>query len=121
MIGDTKTSNSIRKVYLPEIVHNALKRYISNMRTISIKNQYLFINKKTNEIYDHNAVCRRFKKMLKENNLKEITFHDLRHLQATMMINSGVNVVVVSRRLGDTVETLSDTYLHSIEKLKKNQ
>ena len=119
MISDTKTSNSIRKVFMPEVVHNALKKYISNMKTISIKHQYLFVNKKTNQIYDHNAVYRRFKKMLKENDLKEITFHDLRHLQATMMINSGVNVVVVAKRLGDTVETVSDTYLHSIEKIEK--
>lgn len=36
-----------------------------------------------------------------------------------MMIKSGVNVVVVARRLGDTVETVSDTYLHSIEKIEK--
>lgn len=119
MISDTKTSNSIRKVFMPEVVHNALKKYISNMKTISIKHQHLFVNKKTNQIYDHNAVYRRFKKMLKENDLKEITFHDLRHLQATMMINSGVNVVVVAKRLGDTVETVSDTYLHSIEKIEK--
>lgn len=118
-ISDTKTTNSIRKVFMPEIVHNSLKKYITNMKTINIKNQFLFINKKTNEIYDHNAVYRRFKKMLKENELREITFHDLRHLHATMMINSGVNVVVVARRLGDTVETVSDTYLHSIEKVEK--
>lgn len=118
-IADTKTTNSVRKVFMPEIVGNALKKYISNMKTINIKEQYLFINKKTNQIYDHNAVYRRFKKMLKENNLKEITFHDLRHLQATMLINSGANVVVVAKRLGDTVETVSNTYLHSIEEVEK--
>ncbi|MDD4729864.1 MAG: hypothetical protein PHN55_14085 [Dysgonamonadaceae bacterium] len=37
----------------------------------------------------------------------------------TMMINSGVNVVIVSKRLGDTIKTVSGTYLHSIEKLEK--
>lgn len=36
-----------------------------------------------------------------------------------MMINSGVNIIVVAKRLGDTIETISDTYLHSIEKIEK--
>jgi len=57
--------------------------------------------------------------MAKRIGLNNITFHDLRHLQATMMINSGVNIVVVAKRLGDTIETVSNTYLHSIEKVEK--
>ncbi len=36
-----------------------------------------------------------------------------------MMINAGVNIVVVAKRLGDTIETVSETYLHSIEKVEK--
>jgi hypothetical protein len=37
-----------------------------------------------------------------------------------MMIHSCVNIVVVAKRLGDTIETVSETYLHSIEKVEKN-
>lgn len=36
-----------------------------------------------------------------------------------MMINSGVNIVVVAKDL-DTIETVSETYLHSIEKVEKD-
>jgi integrase len=120
-IASTKTANSIRKVYMPVAVSNALEQYIDNLKVLNINldKQYLFINPKTQAIYDHNAIYRRFKKMAKRIGLNNITFHDLRHLQATMMINSGVNIVVVAKRLGDTIETVSNTYLHSIEKVEK--
>lgn len=117
----TKTDNSIRKVYIPASINNILEQYINKLKILNINldKQYLFINSKTQAIYDHNAIYRRFKKMAKGIELNNITFHDLRHLQATMMINSGVNIVVVAKRLGDTIETVSETYLHSIEKIEK--
>jgi len=120
-IASTKTDNSIRKVYMPVAVSNAIEQYIDNLKVLNIDpdKQYLFINQKTQAIYDHNAIYRRFKKMAKGIELNNITFHDLRHLQATMMINSGVNNVVIAKRLGDTIKTVSDTHLHSIEKVKK--
>lgn len=120
-ISSTKTDNSIRKVYMPTAVCKILEQYINNLKILNINldKQYLFINPKTQAIYDHNAIYRRFKKLAKSIELYNITFHDLRHLQATMMINSGVNIVVVAKRLGDTIETVSDTYLHSIEKVEK--
>lgn len=120
-IAATKTDNSVRKVYMPATVSKVLEQYINKLKILNINpdKQFLFINPKTQAIYDHNAVYRRFKKMSKQIELNNITFHDLRHLQATMMINSGVNIVVVAKRLGDTIETISDTYLHSIEKVEK--
>lgn len=120
-IAMTKTDNSIRKVYMPVAVSKILEQYIDKLKVLNINldKQYLFINPKTQAIYDHNAIYRRFKKMTRGIGLSNITFHDLRHLQATMMINSGVNIVVVAKRLGDTIETVSETYLHSIEKIEK--
>jgi len=36
-----------------------------------------------------------------------------------MLINSGVNIVSVSKRIGDTIDTVTKIYLHSIEKIDK--
>lgn len=121
-IAKTKTDNSIRKVYMPEAVSKTLDQYINKLKILNINpdKQFLFINPKTQVIYDRNAIYRRFLKMARGIELYNITFHDLRHLQATMMINSGVNIVVVAKRLGDTIETVSETYLHSIEKVEKD-
>lgn len=120
-ITKPKTENSVRKVYMSDDVNKLLSEYISKIKVINInpKEQYLFINPQTQEIYDHNALYRRFKKIVKSNNIRDITFHDLRHLHATMLINSGVNIVVIAKRLGDTVETVSNTYVHSIKKVEK--
>lgn len=118
-ITDPKTDNSIRTAYMPDFVSDALKEYIKNLK-ITDKEQHLFVNPKTGKIYDHNALYRRFKKLLRDNNIDpELTFHDLRHLKGSMMASSGADVVSIAAKLGDTVKTVSNTYLHSIDKAEK--
>lgn len=48
--------------------------------------------------------------------LPQITIHGLRHSHATWLINSGVNIVAVSRRLGHaSVEQTLRTYTHLLD------
>lgn len=48
---------------------------------------------------------------------KKITVHSLRHSHATFLINSGVNIVSVSKRLGHAnVNTTLKTYTHLLER-----
>ena len=86
---------------MPESVSKLLEQYVSKLNIFNIKpdKQYLFVNPKTQKIYDHNALYRRLKKMVKGIDIEHLTFHDLRHLQATMLINSRVNIVVVAKGL----------------------
>ena len=45
--------------------------------------------------------------------LPEIRFHDLRHTAASLMLNNGIPVIVVSRRLGHAKpSTTLDIYGH---------
>ena len=118
-IADPKTGNSVRNVDMPNFVSIPLKGYIKNLK-ITDKEQHLFVNPKTGKIYDHNALYRRFKKLLKINNINpDLTFHDLRHLKGSIMASSGADLVSIATKLGDTVETVSKTYLHSIDKVQK--
>ena len=49
-----------------------------------------------------------------------IRFHDLRHLQATILIQSGVNVKAVSKRLGRSkVDITLNTYTNTIDAVDK--
>ena len=54
-----------------------------------------------------------FYKCIEKAELKKIRLHDLRHSHATWLINSGVNIVAVSKRLGHaTIEQTLKTYTH---------
>ncbi len=67
------------------------------------------------------SIDRKFKRAIREAHIKEIRLHDLRHSHATWLINNGVNIVAVSKRLGhtNTKQTL-ETYTHLLESSDQN-
>lgn len=59
------------------------------------------------------TIARVFNGAIKESGVKPIRLHDLRHSHATWLINNGVNIVAVSKRLGHTtIEQTLKTYTH---------
>lgn len=61
-----------------------------------------------------------FRKFRRRNNLKEITFHGLRHTTTTVLIASGINVRNISSRLGHSrTSTTTDFYAHALESIEK--
>jgi integrase len=63
---------------------------------------------------------REFKQLLKDANLPNIRFHDLRHTAASLMLKQGVSVKVVQERLGhsDAAMTLN-VYSHVIPGMQR--
>ena len=58
---------------------------------------------------------RGFRKVLNVSRLPKIRFHDLRHTAASMMLNYGISVLAVSRRLGHSKPSITlDVYGHLI-------
>ncbi|BAN75034.1 MULTISPECIES: site-specific integrase [Lacticaseibacillus] len=56
---------------------------------------------------------------LKSLNLPRITFHGLRHTHASILLYQGVSVLSVSKRLGHSnITTTQSTYLHVIKELE---
>ncbi|MDX9865925.1 MAG: site-specific integrase, partial [Anaerolineaceae bacterium] len=56
-----------------------------------------------------------FKKLLKDAGLPNIRFHDLRHTAASLMLNNGIPLIIVSRRLGHAQPSITlDVYGHLI-------
>ncbi len=56
-----------------------------------------------------------FKALLKDAGLPDIRFHDLRHTAASLMLNNGIPLIVVSRRLGHAQPSITlDVYGHLI-------
>ncbi len=68
---------------------------------------------------NHRNMLRDFKKILARADLEDIRFHDLRHTSASLMLNHGVPVIIVSRRLGHSRPSITlDLYGHLIPSLQ---
>lgn len=56
-------------------------------------------------------LTKRLKRLIKQAGLPDIRFHDLRHTAAAIMLNNGVPVIIVSRRLGHSKPSITlDVY-----------
>ena len=74
----------------------------------------IFTTKNGTPIHYRNLL-RDYKILLRKAGLPEIRFHDLRHTAASLMLNHGIPVIVVSRRLGHAKPSITlDVYGHMI-------
>ena len=67
-----------------------------------------------------NFKSRYFIPILKLLGLEHITFHDLRHTHATLLLSQKINPKIVQERLGHSTITLTlDTYSHLVPDIQK--
>lgn len=134
---EPKTKKSRRTVPLPDAVTEELKAWKKRLATEELKWRGKHKNMKPEEIPPFNPnkqvfpdelgnpmnpefVSRSFKADLKKAELPEIRFHDLRHGHATMLIELGEDLKVISERLGhSTITMTADTYGHVRERLQR--
>ena len=115
----TKTPGSVRKIYAPQFVLDCLKEYINTLPYIPITRQ-IFWSHITRKPISKHCLSKRFTALLKELELPAIRFHDLRHLQATILIQSGANIKAVSKRLGHSKTDITlNTYTNTIDAVDK--
>ncbi len=105
--GKPKTDEGERYIILPKATANILKR----RKKIS---KWIFPNLINPELpIAPEAAYRKAKRFLKNLNLPNITFHDLRHTFATHAIANGVDAKTLSTILGHTNPSFTlDTYTH---------
>lgn len=113
----TKSSNSI--IYAPEFVMDVLKEYITELPYIPISKQIFWSHITRNPITKH-CLSKRFARVLENNNLTQIRFHDLRHLHATLLIGANVDVQTVAKRMRHSnARTTMESYIHSLDAIEK--
>ena len=105
-----KSFSSNRELDIPDIVFDA----ILEQRKIYEHNKHRRKNDKTNPFQDLGYICCSsygrprsksynfpyFKKILKENNLPDIRWHDLRATYATLLMKNNFSLKAISKRIG---------------------
>jgi len=120
-----KTSNSIRKITLP----NYCLTLLNQLKLEQLKNRMLLANKYTNNgnifvtetgaIMHPDTISSWFAEFISKNKLRKIRFHDLRHTSATILLSEGINIKVVSKQLGHTDISTTNRYVHALENSNK--
>lgn len=124
--GTPKTNSGIRNIILGPATINLLKEHqkhqFAEMRVMGDKWQdHDLIFPSTMGTPTHpRSLLRRFKKLLKDSGLSEIRFHDLRHTAASLMLNHGIPVLIVSKRIGHAKPSITlDVYGHLIPSMQE--
>lgn len=104
---ETKNKRS-RQLVAPQKLMNKIKEYYSNQNPDEL-------------LFDiHPATySRQWTDFIKENNLKYITLHDLRHTNGSILASKGVDIVTIAKRLGHLPATASAYYLHAVSEEDK--
>ncbi|MCO6543130.1 MAG: site-specific integrase [Lactobacillus sp.] len=111
----TKNKSSRRKIPIDNHTLNLLDIYIN---TNHIKEDEL-IFEHNGQIYYSAQINNILTNKLKELHLPRITFHGLRHTHASILLYQGVSILSVSKRLGHSnTTTTQSTYLHIIKELE---
>jgi len=119
VIQTPKTKRSIRKVPIPTYLVKQLKQHklfqkeIKNKLGSNYQDHNLVFCTEFGTYLDSSNVLKRLRKILKENNLPEIKFHDLRHTYATRLFELGENPKTVQELLGHSnIGITLNTYTH---------
>lgn len=125
---DTKTKTSRRSIPISQELHNDLKEYkqFQEQYAQDLGDQWVDTHNIIisgcfgNILSTSNFKSRYFIPILKQLGLEHITFHDLRHTHATLLLSQKINPKIVQERLGHSTITLTlDTYSHLVPDIQK--
>jgi integrase len=70
--------------------------------------------------YDADSITDKFQRWVKSAGLRRVRFHDVRHTHATLLLESGADISVVSKRLGHAnVGFTAKVYAHVTDNLSQ--
>ncbi|MDR3562098.1 MAG: site-specific integrase [Negativicutes bacterium] len=126
---EPKTKGSRRRISITEKLAKSLDLYhrqqewFINMLGDKYNNteNLIFTNIFGKPVHTTNFTVRYFKRMAAQAGFdKQFSFHDLRHTHATLLLRAGVNVKIISERLGhSTIQMTLDTYSHVLPDMQE--
>ena len=119
-----KSESGIRDIRLGSDVMNVLRearvQYMSDAFTYGngFQNLNFVIHQEDGSPFKPDSMTRKWARFLEANNLPKIRLHDLRHSNATALIQAGVSPKVVQQRLGHSdVNITLNTYTHVLPEM----
>lgn len=127
IIQSPKTKKGVRVVPLPYHLIDKLNHHRLNQKALKLKianlyedNNLVFSNT-FGKYLDSGNVLKKFKKILKDNDIPTRKFHDLRHTYATRLFELWEEAKTVQELLGHSnISITLDTYTHVLDSLKGN-
>lgn len=117
IVGPPKTENAYRTLGMNNAIYNLLKltKKEQNERKKALKEQYedhnLVFSQVTGNYIYRRDINNRLNTIKKGTDYEHITVHFLRHSNATLLLNSGVDIKIVSAHLGhNDISTTADIY-----------
>lgn len=116
-LDEPKTQKSRRVIAMSAELAELLKNHYKRQRIIKNSVKYDFnpldmvFTSQTGDFKDRSGLLREFKRFIKDTDFSFATLHMLRHANATLLLNSGVDIKIVSEILGHaSVSTTADIY-----------
>lgn len=118
--GDPKTVSSVRDIRIPEPLAKILAEHRSRQETDERFNESYYVCGAVKPLLN-TSIDRHNRLYCQAAGVPHIRIHDFRHTHASLLINEGVNIMEISRRLGhssvkETLETYSHLYPREEEK-----
>lgn len=112
-----KTQSGKRTIQIPMTLLTLLKTTKAERKA---KDNDYIICQADDSPYKSDSFSLKFRRFLKANDLKHIRLHDLRHINATIMLSLGISPKVAQERLGhSSYQITMDIYSHVLKKVEK--
>lgn len=112
-----KTKSSVRYVGMSDILENILIEHYEHQQEIKeivgkgYAHPEMVFTSALGNYLDRSSALQQFKRLIKDTDYSFASFHTLRHCNATLLINNGVDLKIVSEHLGhSSVSVTGDIY-----------
>jgi integrase len=114
----TTKTNRVRSIHIDAHTAAAIRQQRRRTRRTELD---LVFTDATGDPLIPQRITHRFRRLVRRLPLPTIRLHDLRHTHATLLLQAGVPVKVVSERLGHaTIATTLDTYAHVLPAMDRD-
>lgn len=125
IVGDSTKTGKTRTVGIPPRTVAALKRYRASQAERRLRTEHwaktdLVFDRGDGHVMAQQTFARRHERIIELAGVPHVSPHGMRHVAATLLLEAGVDVKVVSDTLGhSTTTTTRDIYQHVTERLQR--